>query len=174
MAWEPRSGLTHSAAPSRARGYRWKTNQRRSRVGDHSSISWPNHMTDAGGGAVGRIEGLAALAECSEVGAERFEFGDAVGQRGGVLVDEREHVGARGLAAFTELDDLADLAQGESDGLRGAGERESVERVRFVGSVPVGFAGGGGHDADAFVVVEGLDRHARATSGFTDAHGAES
>ena len=113
-------------------------------------------VADAARRAVGGIEGAAPFGECFELGAEGLELVDAVAELGGVLRDEAEDVGAGRLASFTKCDDFSDLAEGEADGLCGAGEREAVENLVVVGAVAVRLAAGLGEDADPFVVSDGL------------------
>ncbi len=127
-------------------------------------------VADAGGGAVGGVEGASSLGECFELVAEGLELVDAVVELVGVLGDKSHNVGAGCLAAFAEFDDLSDLSQSEADGLGGAGEGESVEDVGVLAAIAVGFSAGGVEDADAFVVADCFDGDAGVVGDLSDAH----
>ena len=127
-------------------------------------------VADAGGGAVGGIEGVSSSSEFFELFAEGLELVDAFVELDGVLGDESEDMRAGCLPAYAELDDLSDLSECETDGLGCPGEGEAVEDVGVVGAIAVGFSAGGVEDADAFVVADCFDRDAGVVGDLSDAH----
>lgn len=130
-------------------------------------------VADAGGGAGGGVEVASSLGEGVEVGAQRFEFGDAFGEFGRTLFDEVEHVRAWCFPSFAERDDFADLAERQSDGLGGARKDEAVEDLGFVTAVAVRFTLGGSEDPDPFVMSNRLDRDAGPVGDVADTHDGE-
>ena len=79
------------------------------------------------GVAVGGVEALGPGREAAQVALETLQLGDPLADLVGPALQQRDHMGAGGFAAFAESDDLADLAEGQPDGLGGSDEGETVD-----------------------------------------------
>ena len=81
-------------------------------------------MADLLGWAVLGVKGGGPLGQLLKLAAELLELPDAHLQISGMTPQQVADMGARGLPAIAEGDDLADLAQGEAYRLGGADEPE--------------------------------------------------
>jgi hypothetical protein len=127
-------------------------------------------VADALGWALLGIEGGGPPGEPVELAAELLELGDARVNLGGAALQQSGHVLTWLLAAVPERDDLADLAEGEADGLGAADKREPPEGGVVVVTVARGGPGRGRQDADLLVVADRLGRDPRPLGEFTDTH----
>ena len=127
-------------------------------------------MADALGWALLWIEGGGLPGEPVELAAELLELGDARVNLGGAALEQGGHVLTWRLAAVPEGDDLADLTEGEADGLGGADEREPPEGGVVVVAVARAGPGRGRQDADLLVVADRLGRDPRPLGEFTNSH----
>ena len=75
-------------------------------------------------------------------------------------VDELSNVAAGSSSAVSDRDHLADLGEGQANGLRGVDERQAGQRVWVEGAVPGFGAARRCDEADLLVVAEGGSRDA--------------
>ena len=80
---------------------------------------------------------------------------------------------ARRASSIAELDDLTDLAEGQSDRLRRPDESQALHRRCVVVTVPTWRSARRLHYADVLVVADRPVRHTRALRKFADAHGCK-
>lgn len=131
---------------------------------------WGDEVADLVGLAVGGVECAGSLFEALEVAAQGLEGGDALVDLGFAALEQFGDVAAGGFAAVAQGDDLADLAQGEADRLRGPDEDQPGNHGVVVVAVARRCAGGWGEHADVFVVADGLDGDSGPVGQFADAH----
>ena len=93
------------------------------------------------GGALLRVERGGPLGQAPELAAQLLELSYTHLQVGGVALQQLGDMGAGGLTVVAEGDNLADLAQGETDCLGGADEPQPVEGRLVVAAVAGGGAG---------------------------------
>jgi len=129
-------------------------------------------VADSGWLAVDWVEVSGASGEPCEFATGVLEFGDALLDLGGVLVDEVADVAAGGLSLVAEGDDLFDLAEGEPARLGGSDECESVQDRLGVVAVAVGVTIGGRQQSDGLVVADCLGWYFGAGRDLTDQHAA--
>jgi hypothetical protein len=127
-------------------------------------------MADALGVAVGGVQTLRFGGEAAEVALEVLQLDNALADLVRTTFEQRDHVRARGLAAFSKGDDLADLTEGQPDRLRGPDERKAVDGRVVVVAIARGRALWRVQHADVLVVADGLHRDTRAIRELTDAH----
>ncbi len=101
-------------------------------------------MADVGVGAVGGIEVVAAFDENVEFCFERGEVPDACANVGELAADQGHHMSTGDVADVAEVDDAADLGEGEACRLCGLNEVQPGDWGFVVGAVAVGAAFGFG------------------------------
>ena len=126
---------------------------------DFSSLfrcSW-DEVADALGRTIFGLKRLRAPHE----GDEHFLGVAQLGNLLGVLVtmskEQTEDVGARDVSPVSEIDDLSDLTQRETDGLARANEPQPVNNVSVIFAVTRRRSIRNRKHADFFVVPDGLD-----------------
>lgn len=119
---------------------------------------------------IGGVEGARSSGEALQIGVKALKLGDAAFDLGRVVQDDVEDVVAGSFPTFTERHDLPDLAQGQSDGLRGPDELEALQDVVVIVAVAARGAVRRREDADLLVVPQGLDAQAAAVGQLSDSH----
>src|SRR5690625_3862073 len=102
--------------------------------------------------------------------SERCELGDLLLDLGEARVEEIAHVLAGRMAAVADVEDLADLGEGEARGLAAVDEVDPSDRLGRVVAVSGRRALGRGQKALFLVEAKGLRGSARPLGEFSDPH----
>ena len=124
-------------------------------------------------GAVGWVEGSAAIDEGNQFVFEGAQLFDGVADVDKFGVEECGDVGAGARAFVAELGDPADLVQGEAGGLGIADEREAVQCVVVVVAVSTRGSCRFAEESEAFVEANSPWMNTGVSRKFTDFHAAE-
>ena len=124
-------------------------------------------------GAVGGVEGSAAVDEGNQFVFEGAQLFDGVADVDEFGVEEFGDVGAGACAFVSELDDPADFVQGEAGGLGVPDELEAVECAVVVVAVSARRSCGFEEESEAFVEANGSRMNASVFRKFADPHPPE-
>ena len=120
--------------------------------------------------AVSGVEVPRSLNQRTQVALQRSKLSDRAPDLRGSGAQQLEYVTARRLAVVAERDDAANLAEAESDRLRGADEGKPIDDVGVELSIARRRPGGRLEQTDLFVVAERLRCNARSPGDLADKH----
>lgn len=136
-------------------------------------VSWGfsvEDVADIGVGAVGWVELVAAFDELVEFVFERGELSAALLDIAEFGLEEIVDVGAWGGAVVSDVDDAADLGEGEPCGLGVSDEPQPSECRFVVEPVAVGGSTGLGEQPASFIESDGSGRQSEGVGELTNEH----
>lgn len=122
------------------------------------------------GSALGGVDLARVLPEADEVAPKGTKILEPLVHVGDLVVDQFRDMPARRLALVPDVENLAQLAKGQPDGLARPDELEAVDHTRVVVAVSGGCPLRLGEEALLLIEAYGRRGQTHATSDFTDLH----